>query len=93
MAYFSSVKVQQKDSTGELVDMIPKQRTMDALKSNLKLAILQKTENKIDILNKIQFPNLGWLVKGVQKDIKKQGRGETDHKRCCCLPTLNPDQL
>ena len=93
MAYFSSVKVQQKDSTGELVDMIPKQRTMDALKSNLKLAILHKTENKIDILNKIQFPNLGWLVKGVQKDIKKQGRGETDHKRCCCLPTLNPDQL
>ena len=81
MAYFSSVKVQQKDSTGELVDMIPKQRTMDALKSNLKLAILQKTENKIDILNKIQFPNLGRLVKGVQKDIKKQGRGETDHKR------------
>ena len=49
MSYFESLRVQQKDDKGELVDVVPKQRTLDAFKSNLKLEVLQKTGNKVDI--------------------------------------------
>ena len=50
MEYFESLRVQQKGEDGEMIDTVPKQRSMDAYKSNLKLYILQKTDQKLDIL-------------------------------------------
>ena len=63
MEYFESLRVQQKGEDGEMIDTVPKQRSMDAYKSNLKLYILQKTDQKLDILNKGTFPNLHQLLK------------------------------
>ena len=50
MEYFESLRVQQKGEDGEMIDTVPKQRSMDAYKSNLKLYILQKTDQKLDML-------------------------------------------
>ena len=50
MEYFESLRIQQKGEDGEMIDTVPKQRSMDAYKSNLKLYILQKTDQKLDIL-------------------------------------------
>ena len=50
MEYFESLRVQQKGEDGEMIDTVPKQRSMDAYKSNLKLYILHKTDQKLDML-------------------------------------------
>ncbi|CAB4039037.1 Hypothetical predicted protein [Paramuricea clavata] len=67
MAYFESLRVQQRDESGNVSYIIPKRKKMESNKSNLKLAILTKTENKVDILNHGRFPKLTQLQKGVSK--------------------------
>ena len=88
MEFFESLRVEQKDENGEVHDLSPKGRTLDSLKSNLKIAIEQKTEGKVNILDQPTFPRLHMVLKGVYKNIKQQGRGDTKH-----FPPINKHDL
>ena len=79
--YFQSLRVSGgKDESGNVEVLLPKQKTLEATMSNLKCAIMTKTGNKTNILDLQQFPELQRLIKGFSKDIKNNGRGETQHR-------------
>ena len=52
---------------------------MDAIKSHLKQYVLQETSNRVDITSAGMFPNLNRVLKGVARDLKKEGKAETTH--------------
>ena len=49
MSFFESLRIQQRGETRQQADMIPKQKTMDVMRPNLKLFILLKMEQRVDI--------------------------------------------
>ena len=88
MQFFESLRVEKQYEDGEVHDLCPKANTMASVKSNLKMAIKTKTHGSVDILNSAAFPRLNQVLKGVIKNIKQQGRGETDH-----WPPINKHDL
>ena len=79
--YFQTMTVGQKQEDGSVIQIMPKRNTLDFIKSNLKLVILAESEQKIDITNSVQFPKFSQFLKGLQKETKAQGRGDTDHHK------------
>ena len=74
LSYFESLRVDTEGKT-----QLPKKNYLDSVFSNIKLWILAKTEQKIDIGHKGLFPNLGLLIKSLHREIKATGHGNTQH--------------
>lgn len=56
-----------------------KANTVESLRSHVKMDIMTKTAGRIDISKQGTFQRLQFFMKGLKKDIKKQGRGDTKH--------------
>ena len=74
LSYFESLRV---ETEGKI--QLPKKNYLDSVFSNIKLFILAQTEQKVDISSKGLFPNLGLLIKSLHREIKTEGRGDTQH--------------
>ena len=79
MQFFGTMRVTSKKPDGSSVDVVPKRNTIDAIKSNLKVHILEKTKNKIDITSGGLFPEFSKFMKGFAREVKSLGRGDTKH--------------
>lgn len=72
IGFFESMRV---GNTNEL----PSRNYIESIKSHLKNHILIQTEGTVNIGSFCQFPALGRFFKGLAKDLKKKGKGDTKH--------------
>lgn len=68
--FFTSLRLNSGD--------MPKRNYLDSIKSHTKMKILQLSEGNLDI-SSMKFPKLSLVMKGLCKELKVQGLGETEH--------------
>ena len=93
MGYFESFRVGVKDeNTGEVTLELPKRNTLESYKFSQKNWILIKTHNEIDIMNKSLFPRFTMLMKGLCRELKKEGIGDTTHHEALDKASLGKEE-
>ena len=79
MNYFEAFRVGVRDEDGVVSVGLPKKNTLESAKSGLKNWILTRTKNQVDIMNKGMFPRFTMLIKGLFRELKQEGKGDTTH--------------
>ena len=79
--FFMGLRVSQRQEDGSTESIVPKRNTLEFFRSMLKQFILMETNSTVDITSATVFPKFTQCFKGLIKEVKSHGRGETQHHK------------